>query len=291
VARLLESPDLRIVELPVPNWVFLGLNTRLPLFDTRAERRALALALDRRAIIDGIMGGRNVAGRSVLTPVHWAFDTTDARIAPRHDPDSARLLLERAGWRDRDGDGIREDAAGRSFRFALKVWQGSGSYAEIAEVIQAQLRQVGVQADVQVVEFNTFLAQIEGSPPAAGTGARADVRRRDFDAFLGNVTDNLRKDDSQLFHSRNAASARAWSGLAAPALDALLDTLAVTLERDAARPLWREYQYQVVREGPLVVLYYARGINGARRELHGLVEDWRGPIASVQDWWLEGAAR
>ena len=304
VATLLASPELRMLEMPVANWVFLGLNTRLPQFDTRAERRAVALAVDRRAIVDGIMGGRNVAGRSVLTPVHWAFDSTDAYIAPRHDPDSARALLEQAGWRDRDGDGIREDASGRPFRFAIKVWAGGGSYGEIAEVIQAQLRAVGVRADVQVVEFNTFLAQIEGTAAragadsarggeAAGSSGRSprDTRRRDFDALLGNVTDNLRKDDSQLFHSRNAAGPRFWSGFTSPATDALLDTLGVTLDRDAARPLWRDYQRLLHDESPLIVLFYARGLNGVRKELHGLVDDWRGPIASVQEWWLETPPR
>jgi ABC-type transport system substrate-binding protein len=113
------------------------------------------------------------------------------------------------------------------------------------------------------------------------------VRRRDFDAILGNVTDNLHKDDSQLFHSRNAAGPRFWSGFTSPRVDALLDSLSVTMDRAAARPLWREYQAELVAEAPLVVLFYARGINGVRRELHGLVDDWRGPIASVQEWWLD----
>ncbi|HSJ14624.1 MAG TPA: ABC transporter substrate-binding protein, partial [Longimicrobiales bacterium] len=284
VPRLQQSPQLRVLEMPVANWVFLGLNTRLPQFDTREERRAIALALDRQAIIDGIMGGRNVAGRSVVTPVHWAYDSTDSRTAPRHDPAAAAAMLARAGWIDRDGDGIREDAAGHPFRFRLKVWQGSGTYAEIAEVIQAQLRQVGVQVDVQIVEFNTFLAQMEGRPGSGG------VRRRDFEAMLGNLTDNLRKDDGQLFHSNNADGPRFWSGFSSPVVDSLLDTLGVTLDRAAARPLWREYQRQLHDEAPVIVLFYARGINGVRRELEGLVDDWRGPIATVQQWWLRPGA-
>jgi len=45
-----------------------------------------------------------------------------------------------------------------------------------------------------------------------------------------------------------------------------------------------------VDESPLIVLFYGRGINGVRRSLHGLVTDWRGPLASVQWWWQEPPA-
>jgi hypothetical protein len=59
------------------------------------------------------------------------------------------------------------------------------------------------------------------------------------------------------------------------------------MERRAAAPLWQEYQRAIVEESPLIVLFYGRGINGVRRSLHGLVTDWRGPLASVQRWWKE----
>jgi peptide/nickel transport system substrate-binding protein len=259
----------------VANWVFLGFNTRRPFFDTRAERQAIALAIDRQAIVDGIMGGHNTVGRSLVTPVHRAFDRTSAALTrPHADTSTARALLEGAGWRDRNGDGVREDASGRPFRFALMVWQGSGSYQEMAQVIQAQLRAVGVAVEVDVVEFNRFLAQIEG-------------REREFDAAIGNWTDNLRKDDAQLFHSRNAAGPRAWTGFASPRTDALMDSLAITLDPARARALWREYQLAMAEEAPMVVLFYARGINGVRTALQGVSADWRGPLASVQRWWME----
>jgi peptide/nickel transport system substrate-binding protein len=278
VARLEASEEVRVVPFPVPNWVFLALNTRLPYFRDRDVRRALAMAIDRQALVDGIMGGYNVTGRASVTPVHWAYD--DAR-AVRFDPDSARLLLQRAGWIDRDGDGVREDASGRPFRFRLKVWQGAGSYRELAEAVQAQLARVGIDARPEVVEFNTFLSQVQGRVTPRG-------RQRDFEAAIGNWTDNLlRKDDSQLLHSRNRDSPRQWTGFNSPRIDALLDTLAVTMDRAAAGPLWSAYQQALIDESPLLFLFYAQGINAARRRLEGLpADDPRGPLATVQRWWL-----
>jgi peptide/nickel transport system substrate-binding protein len=277
VERITESADARVVTFPVPNWVFLALNTRLPYFDDRDERRAVALAIDRRALVDGIMGGFNVTGAASVTPVHSAFDPT---AAVAHDPDSARVLLERAGWRDRDGDGVREDAAGRPFRFRLKVWQGAGSYRELAEAVQAQLARVGIAAQPEVVEFNTFLAHVQGRETEAG-------RVRDFDAAIGNWTDNLlRKDDSQLLHSRHRDGARQWTGFNSPRLDTLLDALATENDAAAAAPLWRDYQHALTDESPLVFLFYALGINGVHDRLRGVpADDPRGPIATIGDWW------
>jgi peptide/nickel transport system substrate-binding protein len=278
VAQLERSDDVRMVNFAVPNWIFLALNTRLPAFAERDVRRAIALAIDRQALVDGIMGGLNVTGRASVTPVHWAFDPSRA-VA--FDPDSARVLLERAGWRDRDGDGVRENAAGTPLRFRLKVWQGAGSYRELAEAVQAQLARVGVAAQPEVVEFNTFLAQIQGHE----TGGR---RVRDFEAAIGNWTDNLlRKDDSYLLHSRHAQSPRQWTGFHSPRIDALLDTLSVVMHRDDARPLWSEYQQALIDESPIIFLFYAQGINAVRNRLQGLpAQDPRGPLGSVRDWWV-----
>lgn len=278
VPRVEETGDARVVTFPVPNWVFLALNTRLAWFDTRDERRAIAMAIDRQALIDGIMGGLNTPGASSVTPVHRAFDET-ARV--RFDPDSARILLDRAGWRDRDGDGVREDAVGRPLRFRLKVWQGAGSYRELAEAVQAQLSRVGVSAQPEVVEFNTFLADVQGRETATG-------RVREFDAAIGNWTDNmLRKDDSQLLHSRHRGGPRQWTGFNSPRLDSLLDALATGTDTVASAQLWRDYQHALVDESPIIFLFYAIGINGVHNRLRGLpAQDPRGPLATIGDWWL-----
>jgi peptide/nickel transport system substrate-binding protein len=278
VQRLEAASDVRVVSFPLPNWVFIALNTRLPLFERSDVRRAIAMAIDRQALVDGIMGGHNESGRASVTPVHWAYDSARAI---RYDPDSARILLQHAGWVDRDGDGVREDAAGRPFRFRLKVWQGAGSYRELAEVVQAQFAQVGIAAQPEVVEFNTFLAQIQGRQAADG-------RERDFDAALGNWTDNLlRKDDSELLHSRRRDSPRQWTGFNSQRIDVLLDTLAVTVDREQARPLWSEYQQVLIDESPIIFLFYAQGITAVRTRLNGVADgDPRGSLATVRQWWI-----
>ena len=56
--------------MPSGSAQYLYLNTRVPALAAPAVRRGIALAIDRQAIVDGIMGGHNTVGRSVVTPVH-----------------------------------------------------------------------------------------------------------------------------------------------------------------------------------------------------------------------------
>lgn len=283
--RLRATPGLRIVARPVATWNFVAWNTRLPFFDTPEERRALTLALDRRRITEAVSQGYGVSGRSLVTPLHWAYAGTDRRTALPYDPAAARRTLAAAGWRDRDGDGVLEDAAGRPFRFTLKVPQGNAALRDIAEVVQAQLRGVGVAMELQLLEPTTLIRQFEGNAEGGGP------RRRDFEAVLLVWSDDLRKDDSQLFHSRHAQGARFWTGYSHPRLDQLLDTLPTIANRTAARPLWAEYQRHLAQAAPVTVLYYPRQLIGVRERLRGVEVDARGEFASAQRWWIQPQPR
>jgi peptide/nickel transport system substrate-binding protein len=170
---------------------------------------------------------------------------------------------------------------GRPFRFRLKAWSGRGAYADIVQAVQAQLAEVGIAVVPDIVELNTFSQQMQGTVNADGS------RTRDFDAAIGNWTDNFRKDDSQLFHSRWRNGARFWTGYSSPRLDTVLDSLAITTDPRRSALLWREYQEIIVADAPLLVLYYAVGLSAARDRLRGVTADARGPVASIQQWWLQ----
>lgn len=131
-------------------------------------RQAIAMAIDREAINNDLLLGLTKPANTLWDPIAAAgYVSPDLEPWP-YDPDAARQLLEDAGWVDRDGDGIREDAAGNP----LTLIHGT-TIREIRQdnqaVTQQMLRDVGI--DLQILSFDAdlfFESYANGSPAALG---------------------------------------------------------------------------------------------------------------------------
>ena len=125
---------------------------RRPLNDPRV-RRALTMAIDRRAILQLLNAPSELEPVDVLFTEH---QFRDGVLPPglAHDPDSARALLDAAGWVD-GGGGLRERKS-EPFRFSLLVSSGGGpwfpDHRREAVMVQADLREVGVDVEIIAVD-------------------------------------------------------------------------------------------------------------------------------------------
>jgi peptide/nickel transport system substrate-binding protein len=278
--RVQRADNVRLLTFTIPQWTFIAWNTRLPQFSDARVRRALTMAIDREAIVAGILYGIPEVGRSPVTPAHWAYLSDDPDTFVPYDPEGAVRLLNEAGWMDRNGDGVLEDEQGRPFRFTIKTRLGNDSWREIAEIVQSQLGRIGIVARPQLLENATLLSHIQGQPSASGE------RVRDFDAVVLNWVEGFAKDDTPLLHTRSRDEPRGMVGYSNPEADRLLDSLAVVLDRETARPLWHRYQRLMAREAPYTVMYYGRPLVAVSARLQGVEMDARGSLVSVTRWWI-----
>jgi len=150
-----RSPDLAVLDYPLIFPYGIVFNTRRPPFDDARVRRAVALALDRREIVDGYVYGFGTVADGPVPPDVPGY--VPGRPIPT-DPDSARRLL-----------------GGRTIAFEL-LTVGSGE-APLEQMIQARLAGVGVRASIRQLELSAFLD-------------RVNPRRHDFAAaVLGTAGD------------------------------------------------------------------------------------------------------
>lgn len=141
VERIEVTRDPRFVMQTMPSLSiqFLGLNQRLAPFDDVRVRHAFDLAIDKRFIVDSVLGGMAVvADRGVVPPGLEGYPYDSLRVW-KHDPARARELLKEAGYRD-----------GQELPSVVLQVNGSGpAYVAVAEAVQSMLEQ-GINARVVV---------------------------------------------------------------------------------------------------------------------------------------------
>ncbi len=274
VPEIVTRPGARVITYPNRNYAFINWNGRKPLFRDADVRRALTLAIDRRSIVENVQRGLGQVAKGPIPPFHWAFDT-ELEPLP-YDPDSARALLDAAGWLDRDGDGIRE-RDGVKASFELKT-NPNPAREDILALVQADLAKVGVEVRTRVQE-------------AQSLGRDITSPERRFDAFVLGWGTQFNLDDRPLFGCSQLQGAFQWAGYCNPRVDSLLDQLTLIEDRAEALPLWREYQEIMLRDQPYTFLYYDVRANAVRKRIRDVRMDIRGDLVNVKDWWIDPADR
>lgn len=132
-----RNPRLRVLSYPLLYSYALLLNTRRPPFDRLAARRALDGAIDRRAVVDGVLFGFGTPAAGPLPPPLAA--PGDSQEVVRADV----TFLRDAG-----------------VRFEM-LTVGSGE-AALEQMLQAQLQATGVRAEIRQLELSTYLDRVEG---------------------------------------------------------------------------------------------------------------------------------
>ena len=271
--RVREAPDARVLAYPFRNVTFVAWNARRPPLDDVRVRRAFTSALDREAMVTALLEGYGVVAHGTVPPWHPAYDDSAAVVV--HDPAAAGRLLDSAGWRDRDGDGMREDREGRPLRLALTVNQGNRRLARAAVVIQERLRGLGVDVSVRTLEWSSMVARI------------TDAENRDFDAAILSWVTEFKLDDTDLFASARIDGPFAFSGTADPELDRLLDSLRLPLDAPTSRRLWSRYQAELARVQPFTFLYFPDRLDAVRDRVRNVVMDVRGEWVNLREWTVD----
>jgi peptide/nickel transport system substrate-binding protein len=274
VAEIEAIPGARLLTYPTRSIVFINWNGRRQLFQDDRVRRALTLGIDRDQIIEVARNGFGQVASGPVPPFHWAY-YSELEPLP-YDPDSARALLDAAGWIDRDGDGVRErDVIKASFELRTNP---DPTREDIMVLVQADLAEIGVAVELRVQEAQSLGADITSS-------------ERRFDAFVLGWETEFVLDDRVLFACSQLEGPYQWASYCNPRVDEILDQVTSMDDRSKAIPLWYEYQEIMQWEQPYTWLYYDVRPNGVRERVRDVRMDVRGNFINVQDWWIAPADR
>lgn len=140
IPRLEKSPDVVITKKVSIGAQQFRFHCRREPFDDPRVRRAISYAVDRRAIIENLVPGLATPSTGPLTPVMRG--RADLGEIP-YDPERAKRLLAEAGYPE-------------GFETTITTTPRYNMGVELAEAVAAQLKKVGVEADIEVLEWGTI---------------------------------------------------------------------------------------------------------------------------------------
>ncbi|MGQ0641897.1 MAG: ABC transporter substrate-binding protein [Gemmatimonadaceae bacterium] len=147
--------QITVREAPVVQHYYIGFNQRQAKFASPYVRRAFGYAVNRDAIIAGVLKGHGDAPVGTI-PVALGDYFADSMKRLAFNRDSARTLLAKAGWRVGTDGRLRNDA-GEPFRFTLFVDKGNPTREQAALAVQHDLQALGCEVTLRMIEFATLV--------------------------------------------------------------------------------------------------------------------------------------
>lgn len=253
--RLKKDSKYQVMVVPVagpPLMVFIN-SAKAPTDDLKV-RQALLYGTDRQAIVNTIFRGLSPVAYGPWSSTSVGYNKAVESMYP-YDPEKAKALLDEAGWKV-GADGIREkDGQKLALDTYLQTW---GFLQETGQMLQAQMKMIGVDLKTQVVAFPAALkAAAEGAHHLAPLNLSATDP-----SFM-----------SALFGSKGGYN---WSKLNDADLDAMFAKAATTKDDAARLDIYGQVQQKVMDEALIIPIRNYTNFNGASAKVSGLVYDVHG---------------
>jgi peptide/nickel transport system substrate-binding protein len=238
IAQFQADPRFKVVIGTTEGETVMGMNNRKPPFDNIKVRQAIAHAIDRKTLIDGAMFGFGTPIGSFFPPHHAAYLDLTAETA--YDPELAKKLLAEAGHPD-------------GFKTTLKL--PPPTYARRGgEIIAAELREIGIEAEIIPVEWAQWLDQV--------------FKNKDYDMTIVSHTEpndlNIFARDDYYFNYDSAAFKK------------LIGEIEVTSDGPERAELYRQAQKLLAEDVPAAFLFQLPKTGIWDANIQGLWEN--GPI-------------
>lgn len=251
VRVLAKTQDLDVAEQPGTSLAYLAFNCEDPILAKRQVRQALAYATDREEMVRTLLRGEARVADGLLPPGNWAYEPDTQKY--NYDPARAEQLLDQAGFPRRGNPKI-----GARIQLTIKT-STDQSVRLIAEVLQDEWRRVGIDLQIQPLEFATLYA---------------DITRGSFQIYtLRWVGANNDPDIFEyVFSSKKIPPNGANRGrYRSPQLDSLVDQGRVEIDQEKRKAIFSRVQKLVAIDEPYLPLWFLDNISVHRDSVHHIV--------------------
>jgi peptide/nickel transport system substrate-binding protein len=249
VDDVIKRPRVKAESAPSVILTYMLINNTDPVLKDARVRKAIALAIDRDAIIAAKFGGRAVLASGLLPPAHWAYNPAVPKYP--HDLARARALLDAAGLKP-GPNGVRLHLIYKTSADQFRV--------AVARVIASQLAEVGIDVEVRSFEFATFFSDVKKGNYQIATMQSTEITEPDFYFTF--------------FHSSRWPTPKDPDGYNRwryknPEMDRLVEAGRVELDPERRKQLYAEAQRIAAEDLPLIPLWHEDNVVLHNVDVHG----------------------
>jgi peptide/nickel transport system substrate-binding protein len=265
IPQLKASPDIRVETKRGTTYKYLGFNITDPILKNLPVRQAIAHAINRDAIIDGVLHGMAVKASGLLTSDNWAYKR-DVREY-EYNPLKAMQLLDEAGYLDPDGPGPES-----RFKLIYKTSQNKRAN-RVAEVIRGDLLRIGIDVEILRYEWPTFYSDIKKGNFQMFSLSWVGVKEPDIYYYI--------------FHSSSFPNGGNRGRYKNPEVDKLLETARFVLDQETRRKAYAKVQKIIAEECPYVSMWHETNIVAMRNRVQGYRLYPRGNFWSLPEVFID----
>ena len=252
------------------SYTYLGWNLKDERFKDKRVRQALTYAINKKEIIKGVLMGLGQPATGPYKPGTVWYNPKVRRYP--YDPQKARELLARAGWKDTDGDGLL-DKNGKPFEFTIITNQGNSYRANTGVIIQHRLAKLGIKVGLRVIEWAAFIKEF--------------IQKGRFEACLLAWTITPDPDLFDVWHS----SAARPGGLNVtqyknPEIDRLLEAGRSTFDQAKRKAVYDRIQEIMAEDQPYTFLYVPEALPIVNARIKGIKPAPSGITYNFIHWWV-----
>jgi len=250
--QIKDIAGMQAIVTPNMIWEHLDFNLDNALFQDVRVRQAVALGIDKQALIANVLKSAASPALGDQSPLSWGYNP-GAKQEVR-DVNAARELLIQAGWKlGDDGVFVRD---GRKLAFSLAFPTGNKSREIVASVIGQQLKEVGITVELKPIDSKLFFDDV--------------LKKRGFETALYAWVAGIDPNDENLWHSKkipsqsNGYDGQNYPGWRNAEIDALTEQGIHTIDIQGRKQIYFRIQDIMVQERPVVPLYFRSNIDAVK---------------------------
>ncbi len=234
---------------------YLGYNLQDWKFQDKRVRQALTMAINRRSIVEGVLLGLGQVAYTPYKPDTFWYNPNVEKFD--YDPEKSKQLLAEAGWKDTDGDGILEKD-GKPFEFTIITNHGNEVRKNAATIIQKDLKTVGINVKIQVIEWAAFLKNF--------------INKRNFEACLLGWGIGIDPNQIDIWNSQKIGEKELnFVNYQNPEVDKLLELGASTYDMNERKKYYDKFQEIIAEDQPYTFLFVPETLPIISSRFQGIV--------------------